>query len=543
MHRLVLAGAVVACLAPFLGKPFHIDDPMYLWAAEHITRAPLDFYGLEVNWYGSFAPMYELNNNPPLVSFYLALVGALLGWSELALHAGMLLPAVAAVLGTYALARRLCAAPLLAALASWLTPGMLVSATTLMSDVLMLALWCWAAALWVAGLDEGRRWHLLAGALLAGLCPLAKYFGLALLPLLFAYTLLRRRGVGAWAAFLLVPLAVVGLYLLAMRLQYGWDPVVEAAAYTLTIEVKQTYTVAERALVGLTFLGGCLLTLLFFAPLVWSWRTLALGAAATAAGALVLPAVGPLGPLALATESGTRWDLVAQIALFAAAGVHVLALAVRDARARRSADAFLLAAWLGGVWVFASFTNWTTTARAILPAAPAAAILLARALEGARGARPLAWSRALPPLAAGLALSLAVAWADQALADSARTAARTLAAKHGSGRLFFQGAWGFQEYMEAANATRLDLNAVVLFPGDIVISPEMNTNLVILPSYATERVDALEVPAGLGVTTLSLARGAGFYAAIFGPLPYSFGPVPPQRYVVERMVMPLRFHQ
>ena len=46
---------------------------MFVWTAERVLVAPLDFYGFDVNWYGSFAPMYEVNKNPPLVSFWLAL--------------------------------------------------------------------------------------------------------------------------------------------------------------------------------------------------------------------------------------------------------------------------------------------------------------------------------------------------------------------------------------------------------------------------------------------------------------------------------------
>jgi len=544
-HLLVLGAAVVASLTPFLAKPFHIDDPMYLWTARHIVQDPVHFYDFEVNWYGRFEPMYAVNKNPPLVGFYLAGVGSLFGWSERALHAGMMLPALAVVLGTYALARRLCADPLLAALAAWTTPVLLVSATTLMCDVLMLALWVWGAALWLDGLERDSRPALVGAAILAGLAPLAKYFGLALVPLLFAYTWTRRGRLGRWVALFGIPLAIVGGYQLFMRLDYGWDPLADVAAYALGTEARRAYTVPELVVVGLGFLGGCLATVAFFAPLIWSLRTLLTAAVATLLAAYALVRVGHLGPLSLTEAGSPRWDLALQIALFAAAGIHVLALAVRDLAARRSPEALLLGAWLAGVWVFASFTNWTTTARAVLPAAPAAAILLARELARVRRGRPIAWSHVAVPLAAGLALALAVARADQALASSARVAAETLAARQtgASGRLYFQGAWGFQHYMEAAGATRLDLANLRLQVGDRVITPGMNTNLISLPGRWIETIDRLDVPAGSGVTTLSLERGAGFYAALYGPLPYSFGPVPAQSYTVVRVLRPLALRQ
>ena len=46
---------VIGCLlllGPFLGKAVHVDDPLFVWAAQQICRHPLDFYGFSVNWYG-----------------------------------------------------------------------------------------------------------------------------------------------------------------------------------------------------------------------------------------------------------------------------------------------------------------------------------------------------------------------------------------------------------------------------------------------------------------------------------------------------------
>ncbi len=542
MPRLILGAVVVASLLPFIGKPFHIDDPMYLWAAQHIAVDPLHFYDFDVNWYGSFAPMYELNKNPPLVSFYLAAVGMLLGWSEVALHVGMLLPAIALAFGVQALARQLGARPLLAALTAWATPVMLVSATTLMSDVLMLSVWCWAATLWIDGVDRNSRGRLVAGAVLLGLCPLVKYFGLALLPLLAVAAWGRSRRVSSWLGYLAIPLVIIGAYQGYMILYHDWNPLADVAQYALNIEVKETYAPAERVLVGLSFLGGCLLTTLFFAPYLWSRAMLFAWAGVAVATALGLRALGAIGPLALHVDGTTRWDVTLQLAVYIVAGAHLLALAARTLWQDRTVDVLVLVLWLGGVWFFASFTNWTTTARAVLPAAPAAAILLTRALAH-RSSGPGAAATAAA-LTAGLAISLTVAWADYSLAASARTAATRVTTHHGDtgGTIYFQGAWGFQQYMETAGATRLDFDGVRLLPRDLVVTPANNTNLVTLPEWALYELETFELPAGVGVTTLSTARGAGFYAALYGPLPFTFGPVPPERYTVARVTRPLAFH-
>jgi 4-amino-4-deoxy-L-arabinose transferase-like glycosyltransferase len=109
-------------LAPFAGKAMHIDDPMYLWAARQIQEEPFDFYGFDVNWYGTETPMVEATKNPPVVSYYLALSAALLGWSEWALHLAMLIPAMLAMVAIVFLARFLGAPPLGAALTALVMP-------------------------------------------------------------------------------------------------------------------------------------------------------------------------------------------------------------------------------------------------------------------------------------------------------------------------------------------------------------------------------------------------------------------------------------
>ncbi len=538
---LIVLVAVIACYIPFLDKAFHIDDPVYLRVAQEIVRDPANFHGFDINWYGYFAPMYEVNKNPPLVSFYIAVAAGLLGWSEQGVHLAMLLPALAAILGTYFLARRLGADPLIASLATWLTPVVLVSSTTVMSDVLMLSLWCWATLLWVRGLEEKRAALLIAAGVLSGLCPLAKYFGLALAPLLLAYALFRERRIGVWILTFLIPVAVVGAYQLFVRSAYGWDALMDVAGYALTLESKGRYGFLEKILVGLVFMGGCLLTSIFFAPLLWSRRVLLGGLAALLAGAALIPAMGELGTFSLTTEAGVRWGVAFQIALFSLAGLHVLALAITDFYRRRDAGAFLLLLWVGGVWIFESFTNWTTTARAVLPAAPAVAILLARRLSlRAGGDVRIRWPRVAFPLIAGLIVSVAVARADYQLAATARTAATKLSARYATGNnhLFFQGGWGFQHYMERAGGTRTSWDGTRFTPGDMLFVPGQGSNLFPPPRNFTRLLEEVKYSTTSWLSVMSKPDGAGFYASLFGPLPFVVGPTSPERYFVFAVEKP-----
>src|SRR5947199_4257447 len=80
--RWTLVLVVLAALAPFLAKPFNMDDPLFIWAAQHIHAQPPNPYGFDVNWFGIAAPMWEATKNPPLACYYLAVAAELMGWSE-----------------------------------------------------------------------------------------------------------------------------------------------------------------------------------------------------------------------------------------------------------------------------------------------------------------------------------------------------------------------------------------------------------------------------------------------------------------------------
>ena len=526
---LLLAGATLLALAPFANKAFHIDDTLFLAAARQIRSKPLDFYGFAVNWYGVGKPMSDVMKNPPLDSYFIAGVTAIAGESETALHLAFLLPAVAAVLGTYALARRFCARPIAATLATLATPVFLVSATNVMCDTMLLAFWVWAIERWICGIETGRAGPLVAAGLLAALAALTKYFGVALVPLLLVYGLVRRRRLGPWALALLAIACVLAAYQAWTLALYGRGLLFDAASYAGAARSRLGMSLSDKTVAGLSFLGGCLASTAFFLPWLWSRATLAAGALAALLGfALVFAGrVGP-SPLRSPGTPGTAF----QVAVFAAAGVSVLGLAAADLFRRRDAFSLLLFLWLFGTFAFAVFFNWTINGRSLLPAAPAVGILVVRRLELQRGAIPQ------PPLVAGLLLALVVTWSDFHLAGTARTAAAGITERFApAGRtLWFEGHWGFQRYMEARGASPLDVQRSRLAAGDRIVIPDNGSNLFPLqPDAVAPRAETDLAPFPL-LTTLSPYLGAGFYIDVWGPLPFAFGRVPPERYLVLDVV-------
>src|SRR5438874_6634712 len=365
--------AVIAALAPFLNKAFHIDDPLFLWIAQQVSQHPADPYGFSVNWYGSAMPMFSVMQNPPLNAYYMALAASFFGWSELAMHGAFLFPAVVAVLGTFFLAQRLSDSPLLGALLMLFTPIFLVSATTIMCDVWLLALWVWSVNYWLRGLELHNYWLLLLASLLLAAAALTKYFGASLVPLLAVYTLVQDRRLTSRLLFLLIPVAVIGIYEVMTKAKYGQGLFSGAMIYPWEATAKAEKQLSGQFLTGLSFTGGCLFSALFYAPLLKSQKVIISGIA-------IFLALLPLFYLGIAR--GLTWRtgaaVTAEGALFATIGIGILALAVADVVQQKTADSLLLGLWVFGTFFFAAVMNWSITSRTFLPMAPAVAILLIR---------------------------------------------------------------------------------------------------------------------------------------------------------------------
>ena len=525
----------LALLLPFVSKALTIDDPLFMWLARQIQRHPLDAYGFSGNWLGYEQPMHLSVLNPPLTSYWLALAGTV-SWSEWWLHVAMLPWPLLVLGGTMRLARRLGANPALAGLLTLATAAFLVSATNVMCDVMLTALMVWSVTLWVEGLERRSLRRLLVSGLLAGLAILTKYFGLALVPLLLVYTVIRQRRLTGSLLPLLIPVAIVAGWNIWTQRLYGIPHMVACAEFA----PSRTFTAwfpLNRLYPTATFLGGCLIW-----PLVVAlWRGGWLARAAMAAGL----AVGPLGLRFWLTHkqggaAGAAWEAYVLAAVFFAAGIALVYLAWRFLWANRhDSTAWLLGLWVGGTVLFVFCVNWTVSGRNILPLVPALALMAARPLAARQGAAAgpavvLPRCVAAVAVALGLAAALAATWADFNWANSVRLEAARLADKYAArGRAFCASNSGFQYYLEARGVPAFDWHKTTPAADDLFIA-----SVTFLQQEAPRdflRWPCLETGAAANPARLYLmnpASGAGFYTHGFGPLPMSVGLRDADRYVV-----------
>lgn len=540
---LVLA-AVAVPLLWLSDRAVNIDEPLFLWLGEQIQRAPFDFFGFDVNWYGTAQPVYAVTRNPPLVGFLIAAAG---DTSERGLHLLFLFPAGVAAWATWALARRFCGQGWPAALLAVGAPVFLVCANTVMSDVPMLALWLVALLCWVRGADgEGDGWLWCAGAV-AALGVWTKFFAVALVPLLAAHAIFARLSPRRVVLPLCLPLlALAGLEVVMLK-RYGAGAIGQALAEALHLEGIARPTLLRQWSEGLAFAGGCVTPTLVFLPWLWGWRVCA-GAAVAVLGFVAL-SPGSLAAVGLPLAAGSseaavtsaRWFAL-EFGLMSVGGLSLLALGLRELRSGVDADRVLLVLWLLGSFLFAAFVNWTNNGRSNLVLAPVAAILIMRRLSLRRVA-----ARRTGPLLAGvacLAFAFVVAAADRAWSNGVRDAARELFARHGGEQtLWFHGHWGLQYYLQRQGARPVDWQVDTLQPGDRLIVASNNAESHHPGAASAELIDLLVWPATGWVQTQAKSRGASFNASTLGPVPFLVGPASADQYRVYRVRQPIRFER
>lgn len=523
--KLALALITLAALMPFLAKPFNIDDPLFLWAAKQIQAHPGNPYGFNVEWGYREFPMAKVTENPPLACYYLAIAAGIFGWNEIGLHLAFVLPAVMVILGTHRLARSLCRSPGWAALITLFTPVFLISANTVMCDVLMLAFWVWAIVFWIEGMERNKMASLAISGVLISLAVVTKYYGMCLVPLLAVHGVIAKRRLGLWALFLLIPLAAIGVYQLATASLYGSGLVGSAAHYANFAKEYYGFSKVSATLIGLAFTGGCVAAVMFFAPLLWrpTKVTLSITVGAMALFAFLSARVLEKYP---ALTGGTRTFVEIQFVFWALGGVSVLALAVADTWKRRDAPSWLLLLWVWGTFIFAALVNWTVNGRSNLPLVPAVAILMVRRWEERDSPQPKIVAISL---GLGAVVAFVVAFADFSLARAVKNVATQVGAKygHGAAPLWFQGHWGFQYYMEQAGASPVDYKSSPLKFGDIVAVPSNNTNLRPPDPKLSILLEVAGAQSFGLVATMETTTGAGFYSSVWGPLPFAAGAVPP----------------
>ena len=502
-------------LLPFLNKPFTIDDPLFIRAAQHALIDPAHPADFEQVWNaGDRLRLSQYMLGGTLPAYVLAPVAAL-GSREWVAHLYQWLFLCAFLLACVAVARRLGCDVRQAGVAGLLAgsnPVTLAMAATCMPD-LMAATFGTIGIERVLAFREG--WKKPAGAMAALLLAAAVLCRASTAPLLAVAVLLLLPSDWKRAARSLWPVAgAAALVAAGAVLNRG-----AAGSGTVASSFQALTAMRNVPRNAVSFLAYQALTgpILVYWMLTRGRRALALVAVLVAAGTA----------LSLAPAENLR-----QYAVPAALGVCFLAAVLDLARELRHAVPMFV--WLGAGLVALPYVYMS--AKYLLPGVPAAALLIV--LHAARARQPRYSLTVALLVAMGWISGALIIVGDTTLAGSQRAeVAREVPRLQRQGHTVWAGGqWAFLEYAQRAGAQALANQPPLPRPGDFILISALDyygelNRMPIDREYLYSTADRR-----CGVFVLNRAMHAGFFSNRFGYLPFAIGCGEVDRYDLYRVL-------
>lgn len=533
--QLIWAGLLwVLIQLPFAPGAFRIDEPYHLKAAEHLQTSPADPYGFYINWNGTPEWAFRTYASPPLVPEWLALWSRIFPWNEFSLHVGMLPFSLAALLafgllaGSYGVDARVAMALL------GCSPAFFLTSQVVMPDIAMLSFFLVAVTGARLYQLNGRTKALLVAGIAAICCPLTKYNGVVIVPVLICFALARPRRAGM-IGIVMAPILSLILFGGFTWVRYGAVHFLAMSSYQRSAEMSTHPAVITVGILAATGIGVLPLSLLGFL-----WRSQNRSLFLTAALGLTL-----VGSVWFAVKIGYGVTSVLLFALSVSLSVYVIGLTVIlgwQSLRRFEWSLMPLVVWIVVGFAFQYGLMFTATRYLLFLAPPVILLVLKLSAPVPRQAALVV------ALAANLLFTVFLAVGDLEAAGVYRNTARgeiRSRLENEKGRFYFAGHWGFQYYAEKMGGAIMDkLNPPILRPGDLVVIATTpwpgRLDPPIAPGLGVEAT-TLTVKNFWPLRTISCAGGVNFYGnAISGCirptfLPFGFSSEPLETFLVYRM--------
>jgi len=476
---IIVALFVLALRLPFLNQAVQGDDVYYLAEAAHAQIEPLHPNHTQAPFLGRMVDMRG-QPHPPLDAWCLGLLLAIFkDVREIPFHAAYILFSLIAAFSAWSLAHRFSPHSLLATLLFLVTPAFVVNGNSFESDVPFVAFWLLATALYVAAVDRRSPALLALSCVAMGLAALGAVQAVFLIPILFLYG---RKWRAAAIATLAAP-AVFVAWQLFERLATGALPAGVLAGYL------QSY--GFEALIQKLKSAGALtahLAWLVF-PGLWLPPLIALPAGIAAA-------FYDLNPL--------FWGSVI-------VGVGILIWCARNWRD-------FLAQWVLIFFAASLAIFFAGSARYLLPIALPVAILATRRA----GPRLLGIS-----VGCGLVLSLLLAEVNYQHWSGYRRFARSLQQDAETKRLWIDGEWGLQYYLQSEGGLPL-LAGRAVQPDEVVVTSSLGYPVQVShPGSTPVSIADRTITSPIPLRLIALNGRSGYSTTTWGLRPFdiSFGPI------------------
>ncbi len=549
---LILSAVVLATLLPFINKPFNVDDPFYLKAAEQFARDPMHPYSFSINWSGELRDVWGRMEAtfPPLVTAYTAAILKAFGEKEWIFHIFFLVFPLTAVISMYFIARKFTDNPLIASILLAVCPSFLVSSTSIMLDVPLCALMLCSIALFIYGAESGNHGKMVLASVIVGLAVLAKYSGLMAVPVLVFYLYFQADSQRSschlepaeggstpreilvndgdkispfgrndknvhflklrnslfskrmkYAFYMLIPLVILGLWCLQNEIVYkGVHFLLASKHIGKGISLHKVFAFG-------TFFSGCFI---FPVALIFT-------ASLKEARAL---AVWMIALLVFANFIFTGFFTAVLFAVFCTATLYFIYKVLLE---RHNIDGFLLAWFFIALCAVMALEPWMS-ARYLLIILPPAAIIFAKIIVRISEKRRniLVYASVSAALVFGVSLTVS----DYIWAEAYKNVAVRIQDK-GYNNGHFLGHFGFQYYLEKAGMTALEVNKPLASGGYLIAAripdPQKPSGEI---AGVLKIVDTWHLESGFPLRLMNPRARAGFYSSYWGILPFNFSMMP-----------------
>jgi len=523
---------------PFVARPFHMDDANFIELARARQTEPLETVLSDYTFFGQ-QNEYFLDTHPPLIPSYVALLIKAAGESETVMHLAFLIFPLIAAVSMYCLARKYTSNAMLVALLFIATPGAMVMSHGIMTDMPGLSLWLAAVTFYVYGLDQKRLWLMVCCGLAITAGVFISYQVLSVIPLLFAYALVRRRlSMLAVLPFVLplssfVSYAVWHYSILGMVPRFSYGVGEPLAWYSIVQKGSSVFAAIGGAFVLFIVLMRVLLInrwdfAVYLAFIIPFWMSQLVqyktGRASLAAAILSLLFI-PLGILFLYRVFADGWQRL------------------RGEGLERQSGNFLLLLWLAGVLFYLVVLLPYASVRYLLPAFPPMILLFTRLVEDRFSQAGTVRNIMVAAILATAGAGLLAAGSDYQLAVANKAFAANEGARYGhqaeseGHKVWFVGEFGFRYYLEQQGFEELPKDTAIP-EGDLVIqspladprqfSEEMKNRV--------ELIERVGYGGPLPLRTVNFNAQAGFYGHFWGILPLSVSTGYVEEYLVYQVV-------
>ena len=506
---------------PFLNRAYFVDDSYFVEIATWLKDNPELPYHFRADDAGLQTRGWEEDGfvrmvNPLVHHYYLALLLKAGGEREWLLRLGCVLLSCFSGLFLFSLARRWTGHPFLAAALALVTPAVWLTAHSLLIDSTLLFFFLGGLFFFTRALEDDSLLLYSLSGIFMGLGILTKYPGVLVFPVTAAWLALERPpGRRWWPAFWAWGLAA------AFLLGYSaWTNHLYGAPHILAASERMVRVFGwPKFIVFSVFFSGA---------------TLVPAAAWGAAGirkAVVAGLLAFLTAVLLASSLGGFTPVQAGLLGFwFVTSFLFFAVWLKAQPQWRRTDVFLSVWILAFLGMMLLVMDWVAV-RYFTVVAPALAVVAVRLAEIRRG--PSADRHGSALLAAAFILTAMVGYADyqQAATSRAILARLRTAGIEGGPRRFFLGDSFTTSYLKEENWVPA-FDHTEFRPGDLILAKEVTMPQIwwARRGLVLQEVARFDFPARFPVRVMDYHGSAGFYASVWGALPFTLSNGPWERF-------------